>query len=484
MTSSQNPTRVAIAIVTLVAVILVAPTGEALVYDPLFYVWNVERDVVRAPEASVWAAARVAGMQETEISRLATDGGWHRPMVALPHGDGMIVSQVSLGTDGSFGTEVALIDGAGQAAWSRFVSHSEVDFGSGAALAPNGDIIIASAANAASGPALAIDRLDGGTGVTLWTTEVPMPYGGLYDFTPVAVDRAGNIFALETRDEQLSSSCPSDVYQTTMVKLDASGSLLWSEVLPYPEDCYFAHHLGITPAGDVLVAGGAEVSSSQMPSTLYLFGADGHLLRAATLDWGELGGLFSYDMQIADNGAVWLSGGMWSASGASSAPPNTGFLLQVVTGKSMGIVAKLTPDLSVSWVRAVDAGFETDLGSMALARDGGVFVGGFVRGWGAYSGTPLTSSPLAPLGQDAIVARIADDGAVLWVRALPASTDSFQYATASRVALSADGSSIWTAGEVQTPDAGTPLFVTKGPATSAFAPVTGTLATAVGAAWL
>lgn len=468
-------------------ILLIPPAHGLSVPDPAGLVWDVAHDAVHVDALPSWSLAHTAGLAETQVARTMDLGSFERQRAILPRADGgafiVATAGAAYAEDGPTRTFVVAIGPDGSTEWTRMIVHDIEDSAGGATLAPNGDLLLGLTAYASVGEvnvSVVVDRLTP-DGALVWSTSIPVvgTFTGTDDNTPIAVDASGDIVLAVTRDPHV----PDGSYLTRLLRLDGAGVLLDDRVIELGGSFTYAHHILAEPEGTLVIGATTQdfVGGHERDGIVDRIDENGNVLASTRIVWGPLDGPGSYSMIQAPDGSFWLATGREHAAGESVMTPFVAGLSDSATGTGDGGVAKLTRALQPVFARVVDAGLQTDLHGLAAAPDGGVLVSGFTRGLESPSGTILTLTPANRIGNDAVVVHVADDGTIAWTRAIGDGVHGTRLMTATVLTLASDGRTIWTAGGAWSRGGHSDLFITREPATSEFAPLTGALGTGLSA---
>lgn len=126
-----------------------------------------------------------------------------------------------------------------------------------------------------------------------------------------------------------------------------------------------------------------------------------------------------------------------NATGSAAVGSAGGEATAVAGGDGDGFVARLAPDGSVRWARPIATGPGYGVVLDVAAVPGGFVVGGRFSGTATFGATTASSSATGDAG---FVARLADDGTVVWVRVVQSRS------TAAVYELAADPSGAVTVG--------------------------------------
>lgn len=302
--------------------------------------------------------------------------------------------------------------------WSKTFGGSDGDQGYGVAVDANGDIVLVSEFRymadfgggtllAAGLGRLALSKYDA-DGNHLFSRA----FAGTEEHRPrgVVVDADRNIYiagyflaSIDCGGGVLTSAGSGDIFVT---KLDPDGNQMWSKRFGDAE-YQAAEAIALDPSGNVLVTGtvwgsvdfgGGTLTGNPYDLFVLVLDADGnHVMSRRFGDGGQTG----YAIAAGADGSIFVAGSNESTIDLGGGP-------LTATDQLSGFFAKLAPDGSHLWSRAIDSGLSAANG-LAADSFGDVYVTGFV------SGTPdLGGGPLQASGFDAFLAKYDSGGTLLW----------------------------------------------------------------------
>ncbi len=247
----------------------------------------------------------------------------------------------------------------------------------------------------------------------LWTQQ----FGSAQDdfATAVTTDNTGNVYITGYTYGDLAGSNQgaSDIF---IMKLDSNGLLLWQQQLGTLEDDA-ANSITLDNAGNILVAAYSFSSFDGKPHsgehdivTLKL-DRDGNKL------WSQQFGSPAYDIpnsiKVDSANNIYLTG---YTEGTLNGNPNQ--------GEADVFVSKLNTSGALQWTTLLGSGSEEKAQALTLDSDDNIIISGFTLG------DLQGETNLGNFGADQFVAKIANDGTLMWYRQTGTTVDDRAYGVA------------------------------------------------------
>jgi hypothetical protein len=203
---------------------------------------------------------------------------------------------IYLGTSGDAAFHVYKLDSNGIVQWNNTITG--VGQLEKIALSPNGDLIAAGELGADANHLDVLVAAFTPSGAFSWSTAIDGPQSGPDTTNTLAIDDAGEIVVTAAFGRS-----PGPGFDRGVIKLDASGQVLWSKAVV--DSGQFSRAARLAPNGDILIGGGHYSSSMGYVARLDTSGA--------TLwekDWdGAAGQNVSFvDVELGSDGVVWALG--------------------------------------------------------------------------------------------------------------------------------------------------------------------------------
>ncbi|MBL7712972.1 MAG: SBBP repeat-containing protein [Chitinophagaceae bacterium] len=356
----------------------------------------------------------------------------------------------NLSANGGSDAFILKLDANGNFLWARHFGGSDNDEGFGLATDASGNIYV-------SGSFEGVADFDPGTGISTGTSSGSSDafliklnaagdlawyktFGGSGSdvATTLMLDASANIYLggnfRNTADfdpgsgsEDMTALGLSDMF---VVKLDASGSFVWSRRMGGLFDDHLSA-LALDLSGNVLLAGSfsgiADMDPGAGTSNLVSNGlSDAFLLQldaSGSFMWTkQFGGLF--DDQVSDL-AIDVSGNIYLAGYFNNIvdfDPGSGSSLLSALGLSDGFVLKLDASGNFSWARKMGGLLADNVNSIASDLSGNVYVTGAFQGNADFgSGTALSSMGMS----DVFISKIDLSGNFIWTKNIGSSTDDY-----------------------------------------------------------
>lgn len=475
--SSARETIFAVACACLLSFPLVG--AAPIVDEAIVAAIDAAHDSGNASGLALWTAARLAGDEEVEHRAHFGWDGFDRPLAAMAYDEGMVfvsVSTSSFPVPGEWDTHVVRLAPDGAVLWDATLDFGRVEQGTALARDASGNVIAAGVVRRAGSPSASLASITP-EGDVAWSTVVTtsQPISSAGRAAGVAVLPDGSIRVAVGID---ATSAPYD-YGVELLSFDAGGAFVGARVLSLVGD-EVLQGLGVAPDGTLVLTLQTVSGGGGYPVVLIrLDGSGGELGRTAVV-WPSVVGR-PLDPQwvtsrIAPDGAVWVAGFDQQPEGYTvlgrAHAPWTGWQAPL-----RGYVAKLDESFHVVWVRHLAFSVDNEVGGFDFHPEGGIVVGGRAEGVTLTRGTPLEAGQA---GNDAMFARLSEDGTIAWVRAFGAEPDDHSV-WGNEVAVTASGT-VWSAGHSYIPGLGYDVFITRAPGESGYAPLTGPLATAMSSA--